>query len=52
LNFDDGQSTITFNPTHVYTEPGTYKPIWVVRDSRGVIWSDSLEAGNDFLEEG
>jgi hypothetical protein len=51
LNFDDGQSTITFNPTHVYTEPGTYKPIWVVRDSRGVIWSDSLEAGNDFLEE-
>ena len=51
LNFDDGQSTITFNPTHVYSEPGTYKPIWCVRDSRGVIWCDSLEAGNDFLKE-
>jgi hypothetical protein len=49
LNFDDGQSTITLSPTHVYTEPGTYKPIWIVRDSRGVIWCDSLEAGNDFL---
>lgn len=51
LNFDDGQSTITFNPTHVYTEPGDYKPIWVVRDSRGVFWCDSLEAGNDYLKE-
>lgn len=52
LNFDDGQSTISFNPTHSYTQPGTYKPIWIVRDSRGIIWSDSLEAGNDFLENG
>jgi PKD repeat protein len=50
LSFDDGQSTITFNPTHIYSEPGTYKPIWCVRDSRGVIWCDSLEAGNDFLK--
>lgn len=50
LNFDDGQSTISFNPSHVYSEPGTYKPIWIVRDSRGVIWCDSLEAGNDFLK--
>lgn len=50
LNFDDGQSTITFNPTHTYTEPGVYKPIWAVRDSRGVIWGDSLESGNDFLK--
>lgn len=49
LNFDDGQSTITFNPTHEYTEPGVYKPVWVVRDSRGVIWCDSLQAGNDYL---
>jgi len=49
LNFDDGQSTITFNPANVYTEPGNYKPIWVVRDSRGFIWGDSLEAGNDLL---
>lgn len=52
LNFDDGQTTIAFNPTHVYTEPGVYKPIWTVRDSRGIIWCDSLEAGNDFLTNG
>jgi len=52
LSFDDGQSTISFNPTHNYTQPGTYKPIWCVRDSRGVIWCDSLEAGNDLLERG
>lgn len=52
LNYDDGQSTIAFNPTHSYTQPGTYRPIWCVRDSRGIIWCDSLEAGNDFLESG
>jgi len=52
LYFDDGQSTISFNPTHSYPEPGTYKPIWCVRDSRGVIWCDSLEAGNDYWERG
>lgn len=52
LTFDDGQATTAFNPTHVYTEPGSYKPIWVVRDSRGVIWCDSLESGNDFLTSG
>jgi hypothetical protein len=50
LNFDDGQSSITLNPTHVYTEPGVYKPILIVRDSRGVIWCDSMEAGNDLLK--
>jgi len=49
LYFDDGQTTIAFNPTHNYTQPGTYKPIWCVRDSRGVIWCDSLESGSDFL---
>jgi len=52
LAFDDGQTTTAFSPTHVYTEPGTYKPIWCVRDSRGVTWCDSLEAGNDFLANG
>lgn len=52
LNFDDGQSTISINPTHSYTEPGLFKPIWCVRDSRGVVWCDSLEAGNDFLRSG
>ena len=49
LNFDDGQTTTSFDPTHVYGQPGTYKPIWCVRDSRGVIWCDSLEAGSDIL---
>lgn len=47
VNFDDGQSTITFNPVHVYTEPGVYRPVWTVRDSRGFIWNDSLEAGGN-----
>jgi hypothetical protein len=52
LNFDDGQTTSLFNPTHVYTQPGTYRPIWCVRDSRGVIWCDSLESGSDLLDDG
>lgn len=46
LSFDDGQSTITFNPVHIYTEPGQYRPVWCVRDSRGVFWCDSLESGS------
>lgn len=49
LHFDDGQSTTAFNPTHGYSEPGTYKPVWIVRDSRGVIWSDGLKMGSDIL---
>ena len=52
LNFDDGQTTTSSNPTHVYTRPGTYRPIWIIRDSRGVTWTDSLEAGNDYLQNG
>jgi hypothetical protein len=52
LDFDDGQSTVSFNPTHVYSEPGIYRPVWCIRDSRGVIFCDSLEAGNDLLESG
>jgi hypothetical protein len=47
LTFDDGQSTISSNPSHSYTEPGKYAPIWYVRDSRGFIWSDSLRPGDD-----
>jgi hypothetical protein len=47
LTFDDGQSTISNSPSHSYTEPGKYTPIWCVRDSRGVIWCDSLRPGND-----
>jgi hypothetical protein len=49
LNFDDGQTSSAFSPTHSYTQPGTYKPIWCVRDSRNVIWCDSLEPGSDYL---
>lgn len=50
LAFDDGQTTVSFNPTHVYSEPGVYKPIFTIRDSRGFIWNDSLEAGSDILK--
>ena len=52
LSFDDGQTTISINPTHSYTEPGIFKPVWCVRDSRGIVWCDSLEAGSDFLQSG
>jgi hypothetical protein len=52
LQFDDGQTTIRNNPTHTYTEPGVYRPVWCVRDSRGVFWCDSLEAGPDLLTSG
>ncbi len=45
LSFDDGQDSIISNPQHIYTEPGIYRPIWLVRDSRGLIWSDSLVTG-------
>jgi len=47
LLFDDGQTSTSFNPSHAYTEAGIYKPVWCVRDSRGFIWCDSLEAGPD-----
>jgi hypothetical protein len=49
LNFDDGQTTTAFNPTHAYTEPGIYKPTWMIRDSRGITWSDGLKMGSDIL---
>lgn len=52
LNFDDGQTTSALNPTHTFSQPGTYRPIWCVRDSRGITWCDSLEEGNDFLQNG
>jgi hypothetical protein len=50
LTYDDGQTTTTLNPTHDYTEPGIYRPVWCVRDSRGFIWCDSLDPGIDFLK--
>ena len=49
LNYDDGQSTIATNPSHSYSEPGNYKPIWYVRDSRGIVWCDGLKIGSDLL---
>lgn len=45
LDFDDGQTTITLNPLHSYTEPGFYRPLWITRCSRGFIWVDSLNVG-------
>lgn len=50
LDLDNGNTTIQSNPTIIYTQPGIYKPIWCVRDSRGVIWCDSLEPGNDLIK--
>jgi len=50
LTFDDGQTTTTLNPIHGYTEPGVYRPVWCIRDSRGFIWCDSLEPGIDFYK--
>lgn len=47
LDFDDGQSTNAFNPIHAYSEPGIYIPIWITRDSRGFMWSDSLNIGGN-----
>ncbi len=47
LDFDDGQATVNENELHQYTEVGSYRPIWVVRDSRGVYWTDTLEPGVD-----
>lgn len=50
LDFDDGQSSIRLNPTHNYAVPSIYAPVWVVRDSRGVIWGDSLVRGPNNTE--
>lgn len=47
LDYDDGQTSVTLNKSHVYSEPGIYRPIWIIRDSRGVFWSDTLEPGID-----
>jgi hypothetical protein len=45
LDFDDGITTISLNPVHVFTEPGIYRPIYIVRTSQGFIFSDSLNVG-------
>lgn len=45
LKFGDGQSTSTLNTKHVYSEPKIYIPSWVVKDSRGFIFSDDIEPG-------
>lgn len=51
-NFGDGKTSIISNPTHTYVEPGEFNPVFIVRDSRGVIWSDSTENGIDYKESG
>ena len=45
LFLGNGKSTINPNVTYVYSEPGSYIPILVVFDSRGIITSDSLKIG-------
>jgi hypothetical protein len=50
LTFDDGKTTTSLSPVHSYTEPGIYRPVWCVRDSRGFIWCDSLDPGIDLLK--
>lgn len=47
LYFDDGQTSSANGPTHSYSEPGLFNPVWVVRDSRGCLWSDSLNSGSN-----
>lgn len=47
LYLDNGSTTSIPNTTYSYTTPGKFNPIWVIRDSRGIIWSDSLEPGID-----
>jgi hypothetical protein len=47
LDLDNGQTTTITNPLVIYNEPGIYKPVWCVRDSRGIIWCDSMEPGID-----
>ena len=51
-NFGDGKTSIISNPTHTYVEPGEFNPVFIVRDSRGVIWSDSIQNGIDYKESG
>lgn len=45
LKFGNNRDTIKRNPIYSYQAPGLYRPIWVIRDSMGVVWTDSLEPG-------
>ncbi len=49
LRYGDNQTSAVLNTTHVYTETGRYTPIWVIRDSRGFFWSDTLCDGIDII---
>ena len=40
--FDDGSTSVEQNPTHTYTEPGTYTPTLTVTDDDGATGSVSL----------
>jgi hypothetical protein len=52
LDYGDGKTTIVRNTTHNYSEPGTYCPIWCIRDSRGIVWCDSLANDLDLFQLG
>jgi hypothetical protein len=52
VDFGDGKTSIINNPTHIYLEPGEFNPVFIVRDSRGVIWSDSTNNGIDYKDIG
>jgi hypothetical protein len=52
VDFGDGKTSIINNPVHTYIEPGQFKPTIIIRDSRGIIWSDGIDAGIDYKESG
>lgn len=45
LLFGDGQSSISPNINHIYNEAGFYIPMLIVKDSRGFIFTDTIEIG-------
>ena len=47
VDFDDGKTSIQTNPSHGYTNPGQYTVIFSVLDSRGFVWSDTLNSGSN-----
>lgn len=47
--FGDGTFSLQQNPTHIYNAPGTYQPIYIVRDAQGCtdtfVYPDSIKVG-------
>ncbi len=52
IDFGDGTSSRSPNTVHGYQEPGVFIPIWMIRDSRGVIYCDTLTAFVDLFSLG